>query len=423
MRTFAQKRNQPQKPASSSLARANMATLGLDHREHPFLHLQRTIGNQAVQRMLQTNAEELKAGLNGTASPLVGHDFSWISIHPPTAGAIQTKLPINESGDEYEQEADRVADKVMNIPEALPPITAISNSASVYPSSAIQPHGIEGVRRGSLCPQYVEKEKIEGNTPTEAANAVIQRKRGDVDESNKSSLKEGDKKAELEFHSTIAFNRTNSGSSSTGPSQEGFTFLEIQWTVWNSGWETAPEHVDRVTIYKADRCSGCRDEKDEILNMKVTAPSTVPITQPGEGEFKYEGITAMVGMTIRAGHYDVYVDLDVYDEVEEINEDNNTIFTTFFVKPRNRPEPDTEGEEETIQRKDAGPAPNAGSDVESQISDLKAGGRPLPQPLRDFFEPRFGYDFGRVRIHSDACAAESARKLQAKAFTVGRDVL
>src|SRR5215831_8806404 len=311
MRTFAQKQRQPSKPASSSLARANMATRGLDHRVHPFLPLQRTIiGNQAVPRRVQNNAKELKAGLNGPASPLVGHDFSRIPIHPPTVGAIQTKLLINKAGDEYEQEADRVADQVMNVPAAPSPIPAISTSASVYPSSALRPPGMEVVRSGSLGPRSVEKEKSEGNTLTQTPKAVLQRKVGDVAESStKSSLKEGEKKAELEFHSTIAFKNTNSGSSSTGPSEEGFTFLQIQWTVWNAGWETAPEHVDRVTMYKADRCSGCRDEKDELLSMNVTAPSTVPITQPGEGEFKYEAISSIVGMTLPAGHYDVYVDL------------------------------------------------------------------------------------------------------------------
>jgi hypothetical protein len=56
------------------------------------LHLQRKIGNQAVQRMFQTNAEELKAGLTGTASPRFGHDFSQIPIHSPAAAAIQTKF-------------------------------------------------------------------------------------------------------------------------------------------------------------------------------------------------------------------------------------------------------------------------------------------------------------------------------------------
>ncbi|MCX6046826.1 MAG: hypothetical protein NT075_17105, partial [Chloroflexi bacterium] len=105
------------------------------------------------------------------------------------------------------------------------------------------------------------------------------------------------------------------------------------------------EHVDRVTMYQADRCSGCRDEQDEILRMEVPAPATVPISKAGAGEFRYEGISPMVGMTLHAGHYDVYVDLDVHDEVEEINEDNNTIFTTFFVKPRHQTEPGAEGAE------------------------------------------------------------------------------
>jgi hypothetical protein len=117
MPTFAQKQHQPLKRASSNLARSNMAPFGLNHHPHPILHLQRTIGNQAVQRMLQTNAEELKAGLTGTTSPRYGHDFSRIPIHPPAAGAIQTKLAINKPGDEYEQEADRVSEQVMRMSE------------------------------------------------------------------------------------------------------------------------------------------------------------------------------------------------------------------------------------------------------------------------------------------------------------------
>lgn len=79
------------------------------------LHLQRTIGNQAVHRMLQTDAENPE--LTGPASPCCGHDFSRIPIHPPAAGVIQTKLTINKPEDEYEQEADRVSEQVMRRPE------------------------------------------------------------------------------------------------------------------------------------------------------------------------------------------------------------------------------------------------------------------------------------------------------------------
>ena len=45
-----------------------------------------------------------------------GHDFSRIPVHPPTAGAIQTRLTVNAPGDVYEQEADRIADQVLASP-------------------------------------------------------------------------------------------------------------------------------------------------------------------------------------------------------------------------------------------------------------------------------------------------------------------
>jgi hypothetical protein len=58
---------------------------------HRILFLQRTIGNKAVQRLFKS-------------------------------GIIQAKLRISEPGDIYEQEADRVADQVMRMPEpAIPP--------------------------------------------------------------------------------------------------------------------------------------------------------------------------------------------------------------------------------------------------------------------------------------------------------------
>ena len=67
--------------------------------------------------MLKINAEELKVGLTGTASPRFGHDFSQIPIHPPVVEATGAKLAISKPGDEYEQEADRISEQVMRVPE------------------------------------------------------------------------------------------------------------------------------------------------------------------------------------------------------------------------------------------------------------------------------------------------------------------
>jgi Domain of unknown function (DUF4157) len=54
---------------------------------------------------------------------------------------------------------------------------------------------------------------------------------------------------------------------------------------------------------------------------------------------------------------------------------------------------------------------------------LRSAGQPLDQTTRNFMELRFGHDFSRVRVHKDAQAAESARAVNALAYSVGRDVV
>jgi Domain of unknown function (DUF4157) len=58
---------------------------------------------------------------------------------------------------------------------------------------------------------------------------------------------------------------------------------------------------------------------------------------------------------------------------------------------------------------------------------LRSPGQPLDFATRAFMEPRFGHgfghDFGHVRVHTDAKAAESARAVQADAYTVGQNVV
>ncbi len=54
---------------------------------------------------------------------------------------------------------------------------------------------------------------------------------------------------------------------------------------------------------------------------------------------------------------------------------------------------------------------------------LRGPGRPLDSGMRAFMEPRFNHDFAHVRIHTDTKAAESAKAVNALAYTVGRDVV
>jgi Domain of unknown function (DUF4157) len=54
---------------------------------------------------------------------------------------------------------------------------------------------------------------------------------------------------------------------------------------------------------------------------------------------------------------------------------------------------------------------------------LREREKPLDRDTRSFFEPRFGADFSKVRVHADAQAAESANGVDGRAFTVGNDMV
>lgn len=91
MRAFVKKSSANRQPGSVKSALPGRLTPRQGREGHSNLYLQRAVGNQALQRLLQSDAEG-------------------------TAETIRTKLAIRRPGDEYEQEADRVAEQVMRMP-------------------------------------------------------------------------------------------------------------------------------------------------------------------------------------------------------------------------------------------------------------------------------------------------------------------
>src|SRR5437870_11070325 len=82
--------------------------------------------------------------------------------------------------------------------------------------------------------------------------------------------------------------------------------------------------------------------------------------------------------------------------------------------------------EKRLQRKVVQPSTlsHQNSEVPPIIHEvLRSSGQRLDRETRAFFEPRFGHDFSQVRVHTDAKAAESARAVNALAYTVGRNVV
>lgn len=85
--------------------------------------------------------------------------------------------------------------------------------------------------------------------------------------------------------------------------------------------------------------------------------------------------------------------------------------------------PKCEDEEEVVQAKVRPGKVESPARTELQLPGLIGGGQPLPDSTRAFFEPRFGSDFGDIRVHTDADAALSASALSASAYTQGRHVV
>lgn len=77
-----------------------------------------------------------------------------------------------------------------------------------------------------------------------------------------------------------------------------------------------------------------------------------------------------------------------------------------------------------VQMKQDGPAAPEGTEAPPIVHEiLSSDGQPLDHETRAFMEPRFGQDFSHVRVHTGSRAAESASAVQAKAYTVGQDVV
>ncbi len=83
-----------------------------------------------------------------------------------------------------------------------------------------------------------------------------------------------------------------------------------------------------------------------------------------------------------------------------------------------------EEEKKKLQRKESGSqTPAINRSLHNYVSGLNNGGQPLSAGVRSFYEPRFGYDFSKVRIHNDTAAAQSAQSINALAYTYGNSIV
>lgn len=83
---------------------------------------------------------------------------------------------------------------------------------------------------------------------------------------------------------------------------------------------------------------------------------------------------------------------------------------------------DKNEEDKVVQKKEAATS-SSGTSAASYINSMNGKGAPLSKSVQLFFGERMGYNFGRVKVHTDKEAADSAKAVNAKAYTVGNHVV
>ncbi|HLG16351.1 MAG TPA: DUF4157 domain-containing protein [Blastocatellia bacterium] len=195
------------------------------------------------------------------------------------------------------------------------------------------------------------------------------------------------------------------------------------------------------------------EEADRVASQVMTAPAPAAQRQGEEDEDKLrksplvpsislmahkQGTGEREDEEVRTKSNSVSIALrETKDEEEEVRTKPAADSITSFL--RRQPKEDDEelrtkrvaGPSGTLAERElddeerrggAGESFAASDDVEGRIAARRGSGSPLPAAAREYMEPRFGVDFGGVRVHSDAESHSLNRELNARAFTIGQDV-
>ena len=281
---------------------------------------------------------------------------------------LQTKLHINKPGDQYEQEADRVAAQVMRMADS-----------DVHPShrqsGATVQRRVAGDERASTKGSMIQR--VEGAGEVPASEGV---KPGDAGPTEDEGSRCPSWRQDPQSISKRAA-ETYVQNDMTPPSQATVEKIECEPPRANGNYGCYVHFSDGLVIRVIVR------EKDIVVGTAPINTMTPPPATP----------------------------LCFYDYACP---SQDLVLTKRECKSAKPAGPALVG-----QRR-AAPGGSGSMDATPMVNSvLTASGQPLDATTREFFSARFGHDFGKVRVHADDAAAESARSINALAYTVGRDVV
>jgi len=300
--------------------------------------------------------------------------------------AVQAKLKLGPAGDKYEQEADRVAQRVVETIATSEEGTDQKATQQSEDRSAMKT--LERAPKPDDCLTLgsdIRRSPLFSFTPAKCAFPVLQR-----------YVNVGLYEGALGFdHIGIGVNTEN---------MSGFSPVAGSGQDAEAGsWVDGEVKEDRGLI--------------ESLVIKTNS----------EQEAKIQG--AINRSTSTPPMFNLYQHNCAHQAAEMLNSGglnvrSSQIPRTFFAGLKSNSGWKENREEPAQMKYSIGSFVEGGidTDLESAIHRERSGGRPLPEGVRQLMERAFGADFGGVRVHADVEADSLNRSLQARAFTTGQDV-
>lgn len=414
---------------------------------HPVLRLQRAAGNRATGRWLDSRL-------------------------------VQAKLQINQPGDIYEQEADRVADAVIrrqSVAATLRASPVVQRDDAPSPPNERQQLVEPPKESGRLTPEDMARIAAQKPPPTQSDEMKkAAEKTAEALRKTKIGKELEDKAAELgkDFVSTLE------GKIITGTAVAGALTgliaadaplpiqppeIPLDWLATGLkgklSWEGPVRHPSKVFLSltftpgaeekhkareseaernRAETARIAADMENFRRHMSFTPGSAEDLAQKAEDADFQRWATSRLGLVSApaADAIQAAPRLSTFAE-DAWKETWNSYFRAkrhpslmggeLELRPLTPPAsttPSTGGAApQPVQRKESVPSTPPRLAPPSVDVALRAPGQALDAGIRRSMETHFGRDFSHVKIHADALAAESADEIHAHAYTVGQDVV
>jgi hypothetical protein len=388
----------PASPAASALARS-ASSPSAQPSSNPFLSTQQALGNQALLQLL-------------------------------SAGTIQAKLRVSQPGDSDEQEADRIADKIVASTHAPKIHRKCACQSSGTPCSKCEEE--ESIHRSaaslavSSSPLSIQRAPAASdpmNTPDKAAAAPS--KPSPTPSKTHPLIVEDDaqsvaphqmrKSAFIGLLRSEACAAADSILKSVGRSTESCPYI-AKWLAFYE--KQSSEHVERAILKYAPETAGAHNAHQAISLVIVRVRhATLTWAQTGKVSGLPEDFVAQIPGGGFFGAVQKFASTGIGGAILG--------FIDGHKSEKSGPETSHESKTTTpptISRKANGEGSAAPAHDASAVRSQLGSGHSLDSRVQSQMSGAFGRDFSTVRVHTDSSAAKLSSNLNARAFTIGHDV-